>query len=113
MKNRFIKSRGDKIKNIIYTLPLLLFIIIGILFVNGVSSVSQTTLSKQRDSLETALHRSISQCYAVEGIYPPSLSYIEEHYGLTYDKKLFYVDYQILGGNLFPEITILMKEGGQ
>ena len=107
MKNRFIKSRGDKIKNIIYTLPLLLFIIIGILFVNGVSSVSQTTLSKQRDSLETALHRSISQCYAVEGIYPPSLSYIEEHYGLTYDKKLFYVDYQPFSSNIFPDVTIL------
>ncbi len=107
MRNRFDKSHGDRIKNVIYALPLILFIIIGALFVNGVASVSETTLTKQRESLETALHRSISQCYAVEGIYPPSLAYIEENYGLTYDKELFYVDYQPFSSNIFPDITIL------
>ena len=107
MRNRFDKSHGDQIKNTIYALPLILFIVIGILFVNGVSSVSETTLSKQKESLETALHRSISQCYAVEGIYPPSLSYIEENYGLTYDKELFHIDYQPFSSNIFPDVTIL------
>ena len=107
MSNRFDKSHADQVKNAIYALPLILFIIISVLFVNGVSSVSETTLDKQRESLETALHRSISQCYAVEGLYPPSLSYIEENYGLIYDKKLFYVDYQPFSSNIFPDITII------
>lgn len=107
MRNRFDKSHADQVKNAIYALPLILFIVIGALFVNGVASVSETTLTKQRESLETALHRSISQCYAVEGIYPPSLSYIEENYGLTYDKELFYVDYRPFSSNIFPDITIL------
>lgn len=107
MRNRFDKSHGDRIRNIIYTLPLILFIIIGVLFINGVSSVSETTLAKQKESLETVLHRSISQCYAVEGIYPPSLSYIEENYGLTYDKELFHVDYQPFSSNIFPDVTII------
>lgn len=107
MTNRFEKSHGEPLKKIIYALPLLLFIIIGVLFLGGVSSVSETTLAKQKESLETALHRSISQCYAVEGIYPPNLDYIEENYGLTYDKELFRVDYQPFSSNIFPDVTIL------
>lgn len=107
MANRFDKSHADIVKNAIYALPLILFIIIGSLFISGVASVSETTLAKQKESLETALHRSISQCYAVEGIYPPTLSYIEENYGLTYDKELFHVDYQPFSSNIFPDITIL------
>ena len=107
MKNRFDKSYGDHVKNAIFALPLLLFVIIGVLFLNGISSVSKTTLAKQKESLETALNRSISQCYAVEGLYPPSLSYIEENYGLIYDKELFYVDYQPFSSNIFPDVTIL------
>ncbi len=107
MTNRFEKSHGEVVKKAIYALPLLLFLIIGILFISGVSSVSETTLAKQKESLETALHRSISQCYAVEGVYPPNLDYIEENYGLTYDKSLFRIDYQPFSSNIFPDVTIL------
>ena len=59
--------------------------------------------------LETALQRSVIQCYAVEGTYPPSLDYIKTHYGLTYDKDLFFVDYQPVGSNMRPEVTIILK----
>ena len=66
-----------------------------------------TTAAKQLESLETALSRSIAQCYSVEGMYPPSLKYLEEHYGLTYDRGKFLIDYQSVGANLMPEVTIL------
>ena len=64
------------------------------------------------ESLENALNRSITQCYAVEGAYPPSLAYIKEHYGLIYDEELFYVDYQPIGSNIMPDVTIMLKTGG-
>lgn len=60
-----------------------------LIFVLLLSSIGSTTVSRQKESLETALNRDIIHCYAVEGFYPPSLSYMEEHYGLTYDKSLF------------------------
>lgn len=105
--NRFETSHGELFQKTIYALPLILFLTIGVLFLRGLTSVSDTTLAKQRESLETALNRSISQCYAVEGLYPPTLEYIEQHYGLTYDKTLFKVDYQPFGSNLFPDVTII------
>lgn len=106
--NRFESSGKLRIFRF-FSLPLLAFIILFIVFINGLSSVSDTTLTKQEESLKTAINRSVVQCYAVEGTYPPSLTYLEEHYGLTYDHNLFFVDYQPIGSNILPDITILRK----
>jgi len=53
----------------------------------------------------------ISQCYAVEGCYPPSLEYLEQHYGLLYDEDSFFIDYEYYGSNLLPEVTVLRRTG--
>jgi len=92
------------------SLPIIGFVILFVIFIKGISSVSETTLDKQKESLTTALNRSITQCYAVEGTYPPSLSYIEEHYGLTYDHDLFFVDYQVYSSNMYPTVAVLTKK---
>ncbi len=106
--NRF-ESHGQLRRLRLISLPLLAFVLLFVLFVQGVASVSDTTYAKQEESLHTAIERSVVQCYAVEGTYPPSLSYLEEHYGLIYDHDLFFIDYQIYGSNIFPDITILRK----
>jgi len=108
--NRFEQTRKPFSRTITYLYPLIAFATIFILFLGGIRSVSDTSLAKQKESLETALTRSISQCYAVEGVYPPSLDYLISHYGLTYDSNIFLVDYQYYGGNLLPEITVLRKQ---
>ena len=88
----------------------LIFPVVLIVFLLGVNSLKDSTLEKQQESLETAIMRDIAHCYAVEGYYPPSLDYIEEHYGLTYNKKLFFVDYQPIGSNIRPNVTILLRK---
>ncbi len=88
-------------------LSVLLFALILILFSMGIRSLSADNDRRQRESLERALNRSITSCYAVEGSYPESLAYLEEHYGLTYDHDRFFVDYRIAGANLYPDVTIL------
>ena len=106
--NRFNPSPLGFLPRLISLLPLLTGILILLLFLRGVQSVSDTTVAKQKESLETALSRSIAQCYAVEGMYPPSLNYLKEHYGLTYDEDKFFVDYQSIGSNLMPEVNVLV-----
>lgn len=111
-RNRFERNKRIKFAKIPVLLSVVAFIILFILFYNGIGSVSETNRMKQKESLETALNRSIIQCYAVEGAYPPSLSYIKEHYGLIYDENLFFVDYQPIGSNIMPDVTIIMRSGG-
>jgi hypothetical protein len=75
------------------------------------SSVSSRTTAEEQQTLQAALDRSISHCYAIEGSYPESLDYLCENYGLTYNTDLFYIDYQPLGSDIMPDTTIIVKKG--
>ena len=107
--NRFEKPNFKKkmMDSINFSLPI--FFAVLFLFLFGLSFISQTSETEQKNNLERALNRSIVNCYAVEGAYPSSLAYIEENYGITYDKDKFFVDYQVLGSNLMPDITIIER----
>lgn len=87
-----------------------LFLLILLFFLHGITDLSESTRARQKETLETALTHSIMYCYSVEGAYPESLEYLKEHYGLTYNEELFYVDYRITAENLMPDITIIEKE---
>lgn len=109
MRNRFEQSSPGIGRSFSFLLSVAAFLILLLLFLGGIRSVSDTTAAKQLESLQTALSRSIAQCYAVEGMYPPDLQYLKDHYGLIYDETEFLVDYESYGSNLMPEVTVLRK----
>ena len=39
--------------------------------------------------------------------YPDKLSYLEEHYGITYDKEKYIVSYEVVGSNMMPDIMVI------
>lgn len=92
-----------------FVLSVCAFTLITWVFYQGIDSLSSSTQRRQKESLENALNRNITYCYAVEGAYPESLDYLKEHYGLVYDEDRFYVDYQVIGANILPNITIIEK----
>ncbi len=81
-----------------------------IVFYMLVVSVDHSTVERQKESLQDAIERDVLHCYAVEGFYPPSLEYLESHYGLRYDHTIFFVDYVPIGSNIRPDVTIIVKE---
>lgn len=91
-------------------LPLILTAAILFGFFAAVNSVSQSTSAEQQENLEQAIRRSIVQCYIAEGAYPESLDYLEANYPIFYDKHTFFIDYQPIGENIMPEITIIKRE---
>ena len=110
--NRFMK-RPRHLAGAKYLISIVVFGIVLFLFFDGLSSITRTTSGQELESLERAVRRSTVQCYALEGFYPESLSYLEEHYGLTYDEDLFFVDYQTVGANIYPDVTIIEKGAGK
>ena len=77
----------------------------------GISFIASTSSKDQKQVLTDAVTKDIIHCYAVEGYYPPSLAYIEDHYGLTYDKSRYLVDYVPVGDNIMPSVTIVEIHG--
>ena len=92
-------------------LSVCIFLVIFVLFFFGISHLSEDTVRRQKETLENALNRSITYCYAVEGTYPESLDYLKKNYGITYNEDLFFVDYRISGANIFPDVTIIERSG--
>lgn len=65
--------------------PLLLAVAVLLLFLFGFFRMSGTAEEERQQALERAVRKSLVSCYAIEGAYPDSLSYLEEHYGLQID----------------------------
>ncbi len=111
MANRFDNEENKlSIPPIVYrAVSVLIFVLIVVFFLMAVEYSGRSTIEKQQESLEDAISRDIVQCYAIEGMYPPSLEYMEQHYGLVYDKDTFFVDYQPIAANLYPDYTVILR----
>ena len=106
MSRTYVKKKSFSITAY---LPILLLVVVLGVFIAFSDSFYQSSLSSEKDVLQKALNRSITQCYALEGSYPNDLVYLEDHYGLTYNKNRFFIDYQYIGDNLRPDVTIIER----
>ena len=61
------------------------------------------------EALKSAVQRSALQCYAVEGVYPPNLQYLEEHYGLQVNRTRFTIIYDAFASNLPPDVRVIPR----
>lgn len=95
------------LKNMV--ISILIFFGIMLVFYIGVSSLSHTSDREQEATLRSAVTESAVHFYAVNGCYPESLDTLIEDYGITYDRELFFVDYQPQGENIMPEISVMKK----
>ena len=110
MSNRFDNNRLFSISDRAYKfISIAIFLGLAVIFVVGVNYLGKGQIEKEQESLEKAIARDIVQCYSIEGQYPPDLEYMEDHYGLTYDKSTFFVDYQPIAANLYPDYTVIRR----
>ena len=77
-------------------------------FFTAMGNLTRDSGDEGRQQLEAALRRSAVACYAAEGVYPPTLDYLTEHYGVQIADK-YIVFYEIFASNLMPDITVLEK----
>ena len=97
-------------KSITAYAPILILVVVLLGFSMFASSLTDNNAAREKEILQNAIDRSITQCYALEGVYPDNLDYLEKEYGLTYNKDHFFVDYQYIGSNLRPDITIIERQ---
>lgn len=110
-RSRFYhEKRSHPLKNI--CISAILFCVVCALFSEGVSGLSKNAGREQKAILEDALWRGITQYYTLEGRYPENLEELLEETGIQYDTGTFWVDYQIAGANILPDIAVIERTGG-
>lgn len=77
------------------------------LFWVGVTRAQTALTESGLRTTQENLRRGAITCYALEGRYPESLTYLEEHYHITVDKTRYTVYYTIFAPNLAPDITVV------
>ena len=84
-------------------------IIVAVLvfFSTALNSIESGRGAENKRQLEQALRRGCVACYAAEGIYPPDIDYLKEHYGVQVDETQYVVFYTAFADNLMPDITVL------
>ena len=78
-------------------------------FIAGLNRLSGITAREEAEGLRSSILRGAVHCYALEGFYPDSLAYLEDHYGLEYDKDKYLISYEIIGSNLMPDVTVITR----
>lgn len=79
-------------------------------FLTAISNLNQGQSTEGRQQLENAIKKAAVSCYATEGIYPPTLQHLIDHYGIQINTDLYTVVYEAIASNLMPDITVLDNE---
>ena len=106
-----MKGKKGRIRNIIKNvcLPLIIFAALVVVLLKGLDYFSTINQAQSLELLEQSVHRATVQCYAVEGVYPSDLAYLEENYGIVYDKDKYGVEYGCYASNIMPTIVVYEK----
>lgn len=101
------------LKNVlVYIIPCVLFAAVIMWLVVSLSNTSESAERQERAAVKSTLENGITMCYAIEGAYPPSLEYLSENYGVTYDTAKFIVHYDRFADNVRPTVRVIVRNGG-
>lgn len=83
---------------------LLMIVVAALCF--AANDVLTGTRQERLEIAKQSVVRAAVNCYAIEGIYPPNLSYLKEHYGLSVDEREYIVHYEAFASNVMPIIEV-------
>ena len=106
-KSIYKKSAGAFLRSAIA--PVLFTLAVMGMIVYGLSETEASSKSEAVRILEDSIRRAVVMSYAIEGRYPESVSYIEEHFGVHIDRDKYVVHYEIFASNLMPDIMVISR----
>lgn len=109
MRTHFLKKLSVMVRYLF--MPILMLAAVGILLIS-VGNVSEKQQAENLNQIQESIHKAVLNCYAIEGSYPATLDYVEQHYGLQIDHDRYDVFYEVFAQNIMPEITVIDKDTG-
>jgi len=93
-----------------YFLFILLFLFVLYFVLTGLGQAGKVSDAESLRIAELSITRSVINCYASEGKYPPSYEYIKKHYGINIDESRYMIHYSVFAENIMPDIAVLRIE---
>lgn len=100
---------SDKKQNISGRIILIVIIILAL-----AAAITAFSLSGSREikedgaaAIRQMIEKTALQCYVVEGNYPSTVEYLEEHYGIQINRNEYLVVYEAFASNLPPTVRVM------
>ncbi len=90
----------------------LVFALLAVVFLSALFATTRRSEARETEMVSAAIQRGIVTCYAVEGKYPSSLSYLYDNYGVSVDESRYAVFYDVIAANLMPSVQVSRIGGG-
>lgn len=103
----YLYQRKSAYKGLI--LPICIFCAMLILFWWGFGNTADTNGTRDLQAMRSAVQKAIVNCYASEGIYPPNIEYLEDHYGIVINHNKYIIHYERAGSNIMPSVEVFQK----
>lgn len=75
----------------------------------GYAAISQDVRQKGAVSVRDAILSGAVQCCAIEGSYPSSLEYLEDHYGVAVNREDYVITYSVFAENVMPTVVVVPR----
>ena len=91
---------------------LIIAAVAAVVFV-GIGDFRETSEQKRISQVEDIVLSSVVQCYALEGAYPPDLTYLQNNYGLQLDTEHYIYHYDKFASNIMPDVRVFERKAAQ
>ena len=88
---------------------ILIFVALIIAFVFLINNITGKGNGRELEIVRDAVKNAALTCYAVEGMYPDDLTYLREHYNLSFNEERYIVYYRPIASNLMPSIKVVER----
>ena len=95
-----------KLKMFISIAALVVFAAVVVWLVIGLNRTEDISAEQRLENVKQSVTNGAVMCYSVEGFYPESIGYLEENYGVSYDKTKYLVHYRYVSADIRPTISV-------
>jgi hypothetical protein len=77
-----------------------------VLLINNITGKGD---GRELEIVRDAVKNAALTCYAVEGMYPDDLTYLRQHYNLSFNEDKYMVYYRPFASNIMPSIKVVER----
>ena len=89
---------------------ILIILVVGAIIFLSIGNFEDNHSRNRAEEIRGTVISYVAQCYAMEGLYPNNLDYLEDNYGLQLDRDKYIYHYEMFATNIFPDVQVFVKE---
>lgn len=102
--------RSHSVKQVLVIIGVVLIFTAAVVwFVTALNNTDSAAEGQRLAAVERTVEDAVTLCYSIEGVYPQSIEYLTENYGINYDSERYIVHYECFAANIRPVIRVVEK----